>query len=283
MARDSERFRFVQLEFAGALGLDQGRYLAREPERVLVVAVADAPPAPRRRLRRPRPQDVDPDAKPKSVPLTTLTVVRPEVLSDVEAAAQWFERIRDDVEALSDELEHALRIVNRALHAHRTATLDPAVADASASHALAVRLGYGTGEGLSRGRWEEAVELPPEARGRRAEVLRPQERVAAVLSHRAVVAPHESLLVRARADLNAGRVRDAALQLRVALEALLADVEGTAPRLAKEMAELRERRPITGQAANEALRGELRPERQAEVAETLYLCERLLRKRHAYR
>jgi hypothetical protein len=280
---DLERFPFVQLEFAGALGLDQGRYLAREPERVLVVAVADAPPPPRRRLRRPRPQDIDPDAQPKPVPLTTLTVVRPEALRDPEAAAQWFEQIRRDPEALTDELEVALAIVNRAVHAYRTATLDPAVADASASNALAVRIGYGTGEGLSRGRWEEAVDLPPEARPRRAEALRPQERVAAVLGRREVVAPHESLLVRARADLDAGRSRDAALQLRVALEALLADLEGTAPRLAKELAELRQRRSITGQAANEALRGDLSPAREAEIAETVRLCERFLRRRQAYR
>jgi hypothetical protein len=280
---DPERFPFVQLEFAGALGLEQGRYLAREPERVLVVAVADAPPAPRRRLRRPRPQDIDPDAKPRPVPLTTLTVVRPEALRDPEAAAQWFERIRADHEALAEELELALAVVNRAIHAYRTATLDPGLADASAPHALAVRIGYGTGEGLSRGRWEEAVDLPPEARPRRAEALRPQERVAAVLGRREVVAPHESLLVRARADLDAGRARDAALQLRVGLEALLSDLEGTAPRLAKEVAELRERRSITGRVANEALRGDLDEARRAEIAETLRLCERLLRRRHAYR
>jgi hypothetical protein len=278
-----ERFPFVQLEFAGALGLDQGRYLAREPERVLVVAVADAPPAPRRRLRRPRPQDIDPDAKPKAVPLTTLTVVRPEPLSDPEAAAQWFEVIRTDSDALSEELELALEVINRAVHAYRTATLDPGVADASPSNALAVRIGYGTGEGLARGRWEEAVDLPPEARPRRAEALRPQERVAAVLGRREMIPPQEALLVRARADLDAGRVREAALQLRVGLEALLADLEGSAPRLAKDLAELRERRSITGQAANEALRGDLSEAREPEVAETLRLCERLLRKRQAYR
>lgn len=283
MARELERFQFVQLEIAGALGLDQGRYLAREPERVLVVAVADAPPAPRRRLRRPRPQDIDPDAKPKAVPLTTLTVVRPEALSDAEAAAQWFERIRTDNEALSEELELALEVVNRAVHAYRTATLDPSVADTSASNALAVRIGYGTGEGLSRGRWEEAVDLPAEARPRRAEALRPQERVAAVLGRREAVAPQEALLVRARGDLEAGRVREAALQLRVGLEALLADLESSAPRLAKDLAELRERRSITGQAANEALRGDLTETRAAEVSETVRLCERLLRKRQVDR
>jgi hypothetical protein len=280
---DLERFQVTQLEYAGAIGLDQGRYLSREPERVLVVAVADAPPPPRRRLRRPRPQDIDPDATPKPVPLTTLTVVRPEALGDAEAAAEWFEQIRSDSDALTEELEAALEIVNRAVHAYRTAALDPGVADPSPSRALAVRIGYGTGEGLSRGRWEEAVDLPPEARPRRVEALRPQERVAAVLGRRETVAPHESLLVRARADLDGGRSRDAALQLRVALEALLADVEGTAPRLAKELAELRERRSMTGKAANEALRGDLSKTREAEVAETIRLCERLLRRRQAYR
>ena len=36
----------------------------------------------------------------------------------------------------------------------------------------------------------------------------------------------ETLLLRARADLDAGREREAALQLRVGLEALLAELKG---------------------------------------------------------
>jgi hypothetical protein len=276
---DPERFPFVQLEFAGALGLDQGRYLAREPERVLVVAIGDAPPPPRRRLRRPRPQDIDPDAKPRAVPLTTLTVVRPEPLGDRVEAESWFAGFREDTERLEAELGAALEVVNRALHAHRTAALDPAVSDASREHALAVRLGYGTGEGLARGHWEEAVALPSSGRRGRGEALRPQDRVAAVLGRREAVSPHEAVLLRARADLDTGRDREAALQLRVGLEALLADLAGGSPKHAEELAALRERRSGTGQAANEALRGELTDDRRAELAETLRLCERLLRRR----
>lgn len=278
---DPERFSFVQLEFAGALGLDQGRYLAREPERVLVVAIGDAPPPPRRRLRRPRPQDIDPDAKPRAVPLTTLTVVRPEPLGDRIRAEEWFASFREDMDELEAELEAALEIVNRALHAHRTAALDPGVADATAEHALAVRLGYGTGEGLSRGHWEEAVAVPPAGRRGRGEALRPQERVAAVLGRREAVSPHEALLLRARADLDAGRDREAALQLRVGLEALLADLEGGSPKHAEDLAALRARRSGTGHAANEALRGELTDDRRTELAETVRVCERLLRRRRA--
>jgi hypothetical protein len=280
---DPERFPFVQLEFAGDLGLDQGRYLAREPERVLVVAIGDAPPPARRRLRRPRPQDIDPDAKPRPVPLTTLTIVRPEPLGDVVEAERWFAGLREDTEALEAELDAALEVVNRALHAHRTAALDPSVPDASVEHALAVRLGYGTGEGLSQGHWEEAVAPPEGGRRRRGEALRPQERIAAVLGRREAVAPHEELLLRVRADLDAGRAREAALQLRVGLEALLADREGSSPKQAEELSEVRERRSATGHAANEALRGELGEGRVAELAETLRLCERLLRRRQAYR
>ena len=60
VARDA-RFPFVQLELAGTVGLDDGRYLGRDPERVLVVErrrrPAPAPPPPRPREaqgRRPR-------------------------------------------------------------------------------------------------------------------------------------------------------------------------------------------------------------------------------------
>ena len=50
----------------------------------------------------------------------------------------------------------------------------------------------------------------------------PEERFAALLGGREEVLPAEELVLRARADLNAGRVAEAALQARVAIEALLA-------------------------------------------------------------
>ena len=74
----------------------------------------------------------------------------------------------------------------------------------------------------------------------------------------------ETLLLRARADLDAGRQREAALQLRVGLEALLVELQGALadPGHEEDMATLTERRTEAGEAANAALRGELDAERR---------------------
>jgi hypothetical protein len=218
------------------------------------------------------------------VPLTTLTVIRPDRFGDAEAASRWLAGLRDDVAEADREVEEALVVANRALHAHRTAALDPNLAGISTDHALALRIGHGDGERLVDGRWDEAIDVPRGGRRRRSEVLRPQERVAEVLAGRARVAPYESLLLRARADVDEDRTRDAALQLRVGLEALLAEPrEPAGSRLAEDLARLDERRRQTGEAANEALRGPLAAERAAEVTETLEICERVLRRRLAER
>ena len=278
-----ERFPFVQLELAGTIGLDPGRYLAREPDRVLVVGIDDAPEPARRRLRRRRPSGVEPDAAPPPLPLTTLTVVRAKPLGSLEDAEAWLAGLRESEEALDAEVDAALVLANAAVHAHRGAALDPNVADVSREHALAVYVGYGIGDELVEGRWKQALAAPRSAeRQRRAQALRPQERVAAVLAGRESVAACEALLLRARADLDAGRDREAALQLRVGLEALLAEVEaGGDGAQAEHLAELEGRKRITGEAANEALGGQLSGERTAEVAETLLFCERVLRRRRA--
>ena len=52
----------------------------------------------------------------------------------------------------------------------------------------------------------------------------PEERFAALLGGRESPLAAEELVLRARADLDAGRPREAALQARVALEALLAEL-----------------------------------------------------------
>ena len=264
------------------MGLEDGRYLGREPERVLVVRVADAPPHPRRRLGRAKPKDADPEAGPAPVPVTTLTAIRPQELGDESAAGAWLAALRGDPDAIADEIAEALRLINLAVHAHRAAALDPQIADVSAGPALAVRVGFGTGDELAESRYSQALEVPHSERRRRAEVLRPQERVAEVLGGRSAVAACELLLIRARSDLDAGREREAALQLRVGLEALLAEREAlAAPDQDADFAALGERRAITGEAANAALAGELSPERAAEIAETLRICERVLRRKRA--
>ena len=79
----------------------------------------------------------------------------------------------------------------------------------------------------------------------------PEERFAALLSGREEVLPAEELVLRARADLNAGRLAEAALQARVAIEALLA-AQMAAGLGRRGVAAHRE---AIGEAANAALRG----------------------------
>lgn len=276
------RFPFVQLELAGTTGLEDGRYLGHDPERVLVVRVAGAPAPARRRLNQPKPKDADPGAGPPQVPVTTLTAVRPAPFADDALAGRWLAGLRDDPEAIEVEISDGVAFINIAVHAHRASVLDPDQADVSAEHALVVRIGFGSGDELVEGRFSEAIEVPHSVRRRRAEALRPQERVAAVLSGREAVAACELLLLRARSDLDAGRVREAALQLRVGLEALLADRgELRAPGQEDDLATLDGRRRITGEAANEALAGRLTGERTAELTETLGISERVLRRQRA--
>jgi hypothetical protein len=218
------------------------------------------------------------------VPITTITVIRPDRFSDPDAASRWLTKLRDDRDEIDREVEEAVTVANRALHAHHTAAMDPYLPEASAEHALAVRIGHGLGDDLADGKWAEAIDVPASPRRRRSEVLRPQERVAEVLAGRDQIAPYESLLLRARTDLDDGRVRDAALQLRVGLESLLAELrERTGSRQADDLGRLEGRRRQTGEAANEALRGDLGADRTAEVSETLELCERVVRRRLAQR
>ena len=90
----------------------------------------------------------------------------------------------------------------------------------------------------------------------------------------------ESLAMRARLDLDHGREREAALQLRVALEAGIAELEdASADDLAKRLAELREQRDAVGAAANAALRGPLDGGAHEAVAHALGRLEAALRAR----
>ena len=122
-------------------------------------------------------------------------------------------------------------------------------------------------------------------RQRRTEELRPQERVAAVLGGRERIDACETLLLRARADLDAGRGREAALQLRVGLEALLVELVDAVvePGHGEDMAELERRREEAGEVAETALRYDLDEERLRRVTDLLEICERVLRRRRVMR
>ncbi len=281
----------MQFEFAGALGVGDGRYLARDEEgaqSVLVVETLGAPAPPGRRRRRPR--EANPDAAPHALPLFRATAIRAyEPFDSAEAAASWLGGavgVEETVDALVAE---GIHLLNRALHAQATARADPYGQELSAERAVLVRIGCGSGEEVASGRFSVANEVDMRGgsprRQRREEELRPQERVAAVLGGRERIDSCETLLLRARADLDGDRTREAALQLRVGLEALLIELAGALidPGHEKDMGLLEARRHEVGEAANAALRGELDAPRERSVRELLEICERVLRRRRVLR
>jgi hypothetical protein len=253
---------------------------------VLVVETVAAPPQPRRRRRKPK--RAEPDEEPAVVlALTRVTAVRaPQPFESSEAAERWLTDTLDDEEATASAIAEALSLLNRALHAHAVAGADPLGRELRAEHAAAVRIGQGSGKEVASGRFTTVHEVDVRGGGRsrrrrRDEELRPQERLAAVLGGRESLDACETLILRARADLDAGRFREAALQLRVGLEAQLVELDGalTDPGHAEDMAQLRSRRNEAGEAANEALHGELNATNLSSVRELLDTCERVLRRR----
>jgi hypothetical protein len=286
VADADRRFRFAQFEFPWVLGPDDGRYLirdpaSREPRHILVLNTLGA--RERRLLGRDRrTRDAPPEPDPEPVTTTRATVIDAQPLSERDAEA-WLSGM--DREARGQVLGGALQVLNETLRTQRVVTGDPSVRDVTREQAIVVRIGHATGEQAADGRWSEAIEVPMDRgrRQRRVAALRPQERLAAVLGGQDAVLACEELTLRARADLNAGRDREAALQLRVALEAGIAELEplrhpGDMP---ERVSELREQRPAVGAAANEALLGQLPDGTRAAMEHALGRLEAALRARSA--
>jgi hypothetical protein len=270
-----------------------GRYLVRHAgggeEAVLVVETLAAPPLPGRRRRRPEPAGAD--EAPPGLPLARATAVRvAEPFSSEEEAERWLGASVGSEESVDALVAEGIALVNRALFAQGAAAADPHVRELTELEASAVRIGYGSGEEVAAGRYTAARYVDVQATGgsrrrRRADELRPQERVAAVLGGRERIDACEALLLRARADLDAGRNREAALQLRVGLEALLVELAGALadPGHTEDMGELKARRAAVGRAAEAALRGDLDAESASHVHDVLEICERVLRRRRVLR
>jgi hypothetical protein len=269
-----------------------GRYLAHEPgertgdgeNQVLIVETLGGP----RPSRRRRPRRADPGTGPAELPLTRVTVVDANPLGGEAEAARWLEEISGDEREREDLVADALWLLNQALHALRAATADPYTPEVSAAQALVVRIGYGSGTELAEGRYSDARELPPAKGPRwrpRAEDLRPQERLAAVLGGRESIQACETLLLRARADVEGERFREAALQLRAGLEALLVELRDALsdPGHQEDMALLAGRREEAEAAARAALAGDLSEEQEQRVEELLAVAERVLRRRRVLR
>jgi hypothetical protein len=253
-----------------------------EPSHVLVLATLGAPQ--RRLIGARRARRVDPEPDPTPVAISRATVIQAVPVPRAEAET-WLHDL--DENARDAALAQAVAVLNGAVHAHRLAAADPSLQDAALDRALVARLGHGNGDQVAEGRWDAAIDVPVQRQGsraRRVAALRPQERIAALLGGRDEPLVCELLVLRARADLDAGRPREAALQLRVALEAGIAELEeaGSAvPDMAERLAELRERRGAVGAAANAALVGPLDAEAAAAVEQTLSRLEAALRARSA--
>jgi hypothetical protein len=255
---------------------------AGEAEDVLVVSPLAAPRRGRRRRgRHARLASAEPDAR--ELPATRATVVRAEALADEGEGKDWLAAITRDPEARDAFVAEALGILNTALHAQRAAAMDPFVSELGAHRAVATRVGYGAGEEVAAGRWTKAVDAPPEPsrRQRRAEALRPQERLAAILAGRDRVAACETLTLRARLDLDHGRPLEAALEIEAAARAMPAELAGASASAEQEedLAAIRDRSAALYALRGEALAGELSERGRETLEETLAICERVLRRR----
>ncbi|MEA2397709.1 MAG: hypothetical protein QOK25_1265 [Thermoleophilaceae bacterium] len=285
--RPPQHFGFVQFEFAFALGPADGRYVTRseadgEPDRIVVLRTVGA--ARRPGVGRRRPRRAEEGDEPARVPTVRATVIRAEGLGTAEEASEWLDGLRRDRERLTAEADSAARELNALLRAHRAAAADPSARDVAPAGATAVRAGYGSGEQVADGRFAAAYELPPTPPGssarRRTESLAPDERLAAILSRREEVLACEELVLRARGDVQAGRSREAALQARIALESLLAELDDMDP---ERRAELDADREAVGRAANSALRGDLDHGVQEDVTAAVGRMEAALRVRRLRR
>jgi hypothetical protein len=199
-------------------------------------------------------------------------------LSDEQAANVWLGQ------AGEADLATGLAVINRALHAFRIVTADPYLHEIAREQALVARIGYGSGDEVARGLWSGARELPVEqGRRRRSVILQPQARLAAALNGRQPVLACEELTLRARADVDHDRDREAALQLLVALDATLAELplDPHADSLAERLAELRGRRTAVAATAQQALAGPLDEAARAATRDTLGRVEAVLRARTA--
>lgn len=270
-------FTFVQLELPWTLGPADGRYLLRAsggprdgaPEHVVVLRTLGA--QRRGRLsRRARTRPTSPEPEP--VAIARATIVDPVPLAAERQAQAWLEQLDPDREA-----QAAALVLNRVLFAHRIACASPAVHEISPAHATLIRAGYGDGERVAEGQWLAARELVlshGRAR-RRAAVLRPQERLAMLLSGRGSALLCEELALRARLDLDEERVALAAIELDRAYEAALQELPAEQRKdLAERIAELGELQPGVAQAARDA-RGVAEAEDPAQRAVVQAALERL--------
>jgi hypothetical protein len=303
-------FVFIQLEFPWTLGPADGRYLIRrsedgEPERVVVLGTLEptrkpvgAPTVPGRdgswplRRLRTRAGTVPAEPEPAHVTTTRVTVIDPISLSAENQARAWLAELDREREVVA-----TVAVVNHVIHSHRIAAADPYVHEVSPAQALVIRAGWGEGEQVADGRWLHARGLPWQGGRRggssagaslrspgrdRSWALRPQERLAALLGARGVALVCEELALRARQDLDHGRLTHATLELERAFALALPELHGERRQdLAIRIAELEQLRPGVQAQAQLALARDGQTPDEELVANALGRLEATLRARTA--
>ncbi|MSX02091.1 MAG: hypothetical protein F2813_02910 [Actinobacteria bacterium] len=269
-------FRFVQVEAPWPLGPADGRYVVRghagEPTHVLVLSTLGAA-----RRRRRRARSAAPEPEPTAVPIGRATLIDARPL-EVDPK-EWLHNADLESEALT-----GLSVINTVLQVQRVVAADPNAHGIAADQALVMRVGTGLGEQVAHGRWESAMDVNlVAARRKRQAILSPQERLASVLAGRDVAMACEELALRARADVNCERWREAALQLDCALRAALAELTSWAGQgdIDARIEELDSGAAAIRDAADTALIGGLSDVQIAATAATLGRLEAALRARAA--
>ena len=247
---------------------------AREIAHVVVLTSLDAPRRGARRAGgRTRPVEAQPNPAPVTSGRATVISIRDPFADEVDARA-WLKR------AGEPELAEGLTVLARLLHAHHIASADPWPAPPSRERVIAARIGFGTGDEVADGRWTAARELtepsgPARGSRRRRGLGGSEARLAALLAGTQQPLAAEELVLRARSDVEGGRPREAALQLLVALDAMIAELTAgrPSPALAQRISTLRERRASTAAAAQTALTAVPTGDAQQQIVETLDMLE----------
>lgn len=231
-------FPFLQAELPFELGPPDGRRVLRnEPsgdaEWVIVLETVGGrrAAAPRRRGAAVSRRRVPPQPEPESVPVTRATTIDPDAFDTEHRAQAWLAAL-----APEQEVQRAFAALNRLLYDHRIAAADAYACDVSPHQALVLRVGFGEGEQVAYGRWLQARELtlPPRGARRRGWGVSPtdpiggrrEERLSALLTGRERALLCEELALRARSDLDTGRIAHAAIELDRAYAAAAVELPG---------------------------------------------------------
>lgn len=266
---------FVALEFSSAIGPPEGRYVVRmvedQPPDVLQLAVVGASP-PRGGLVFRKARKAEPDDGPREVSLMIATLIgAANGFEQRRDAVAWLDGCRGDEEQQADLLDDAIAVINRAIRAYRSAARDPLIGEIGRDDARELRIGYGEAEELSKGGWTEAFTPPPPRGPRvsRAERLRPTEAVALALGGRLPILAAEDLALRTMLDLEHGRTRSAAVQLRACIDMLVAELTDAGEAFEPPRDELLARSADVERLAQLALDNRLDEDALAELNEQL--------------